>query len=314
MNAGEMSPIVQEWLNELRGSHFTLDAWMLFFRRAWIQARSTAQAHPALTRSCLRCAAGVAAAQGGALTLEALVADTRAAKRTAPGALVWMAWASFDCWAHLGMAQAAHDRSLQHTFGLANAATLARRGIAGLLIGRLLSGQPASRSYILTTTVGAIITDCMDGLIARRHQQTSRLGAYLDSIADLEVWTAMIITLGVTRLWPTWLTSLALLRWLAPVAAAARSYFASSRGVVMGSTRAGRIAGVAQALSVGLALAPKGCAQRIAGFRTAVYVLTAAQMIATPLSRAVSVCEARRSGEYSAHWGLEHTASSASRR
>ena len=295
MSASEMSPVVQEWLSELRGSRFTLDAWIGFFQRAWIQARSTAQAHPALTHSCLGCAAGVAAAQVSALTLEALIADARAAKRTAPGALLWMAWASFDCWAHLGMAQAAHDRPLQHTFGLASAVTLARRGIAGLLIGRLLSGQPASPTYILTSTVGAIITDCMDGLIARRRQQTSRLGAYLDSIADLEIWTAVIITLGVTRLWPGWLTSLALLRWLAPFAAAARSYFVSSRGVVIGSTDVGRIAGVAQAVSVGLALAPKGGAQKIVGFRTAVYVMTAALMIATSLSRAVSVCDARRS-------------------
>jgi phosphatidylglycerophosphate synthase len=133
----------------------------------------------------------------------------------------------------------------------------------------------------------------MDGLIARRCKQTSRLGAYLDGIADFEFWTALTITVGVRRLWPGWLTGLVLLRWLAPVAAATRGYFTRSRGGVISSTRVGRIAGAAQAVSVGLALAPNRVARQIAGFRTGVYVVTAALMIATPLARIAHVCDAR---------------------
>jgi CDP-diacylglycerol--glycerol-3-phosphate 3-phosphatidyltransferase len=291
MSANDLSPFVRGLLDDLRNEGFTPAAWARFLMRAWEQSCATAEAHPALTRSWARSAASLTAAQAGVLAMESLIGDSVSAGRAAPGALLWMAWANFDCWAHLGMAHVARGRPLLRTLGPATWLTLARRGIAGLLIGRLLSGEPASRGYTLLAALAAVITDTMDGLIARRRNEVSRLGAYLDGMADLEVWTALTLVLAAQRLWPGWLTGLALLRWLAPFAVATGGYFAWSRRVVIGSTRVGRVAGAAQAVSVGLALVPKGVARQIAGFRTAVYTATAALMIATPLARVVPVSE-----------------------
>jgi|GEM_PF-5191366 len=139
--ASDLSPFVHDLLDDLRRDGFAPAAWGRFFARSWEQSRATAKAHPALTRSWAHSVVGVAAAQAGALALEGLIGDAVSARRGAPGALLWMAWAAFDCWAHLGMAQAARGRPLQQTFSPANTLTLVRRGVAGLLIGRLLIGR-----------------------------------------------------------------------------------------------------------------------------------------------------------------------------
>jgi CDP-diacylglycerol--glycerol-3-phosphate 3-phosphatidyltransferase len=289
MSAGDLSPFVRDLLDDLRRDGFTLAAWARFLFRAWEQSRATAKANPALTRSWTRTVVGVAAAQSGALALEGLCGDSISARRAAPGALLWMAWASFDCWAHLGMTHAARGLPLQRALGPATGLTLARRGVAGLLIGRLLIGRTATHRYALLAAVAAVISDTTDGLIARRRNEASRLGAYLDAMADLEIWTALTLTLAARRLWPGWLTGLVLLRWLGPFTVAAGSYFGCSRGIAVGSTRVGKMAGVAQVASIGLALAPKAAAQRIAGIRSAVYALTVALMIVALLAQITAI-------------------------
>jgi CDP-diacylglycerol--glycerol-3-phosphate 3-phosphatidyltransferase len=293
MGANNLSPFVRDLLDDLRSDGFMPAAGRRFLARAWEQSRTTAAMHPALTRSWARSVVAVTAAQGSALIVEALVSDPIAAWRAAPGALLWMGWASFDCWAHLGMAQSACGRPLNPTLGPANTLTLARRAMAGLLIGRLLSKRPVSRRYALLVTIAAASTDAMDGVVARRRNEASRLGAYLDGIADLEIWTALTLTLAAQRLWPAWLTRLALLRWLAPFAGAAGSYFARSRGVAFRSTQVGKLAGVAHVASLGLALTPTRGMRRITGIRTSVYGLTAALMVVAPVAQVLRVTVAR---------------------
>ena|GEM_PF-6358915 len=106
-------------------------------------------------------------------------------------------------------------------------------------------------------------------------------------MADLEIWTALTLTLAAQRLWPPWLTGLVLLRWLAPPTVAAGSYFACSRGVAFGSTRIGKLAGVSHVVSIGLAVASKVGARRITGIRYAVYALTAILMVVALLAQII---------------------------
>lgn len=51
----------------------------------------------------------------------------------------------------------------------------------------------------------AAATDAADGYLARRYAWTSRLGAWLDPIADKLLLTAVFISLGVLRVVPSWL-------------------------------------------------------------------------------------------------------------
>jgi CDP-diacylglycerol--glycerol-3-phosphate 3-phosphatidyltransferase len=50
------------------------------------------------------------------------------------------------------------------------------------------------------------ITDGLDGLIARRMDLKSRLGIYLDPIADKLLVSSVLITLSYYRMMPLWLT------------------------------------------------------------------------------------------------------------
>ncbi|UCG12937.1 MAG: CDP-alcohol phosphatidyltransferase family protein [Deltaproteobacteria bacterium] len=66
--------------------------------------------------------------------------------------------------------------------------------------------------YALFVFVVAGVTDGLDGLIARLYKQKSRLGAYLDPLADKLLLATTYIMLAVLRLVPSWLTVIVLSR------------------------------------------------------------------------------------------------------
>jgi len=52
------------------------------------------------------------------------------------------------------------------------------------------------------------VSDGFDGWLARRNQWTSRIGAYLDPLADKALLVTLFILLGVTKVIPLWLAIL----------------------------------------------------------------------------------------------------------
>lgn len=64
------------------------------------------------------------------------------------------------------------------------------------------------RALVLVFIAGA--TDAMDGYLARRFEWTTRLGAYLDPIADKLLLVSVYVMLGVGRAIPYWLVWLVL--------------------------------------------------------------------------------------------------------
>jgi len=77
---------------------------------------------------------------------------------------------------------------------LANQLTMFRMVMIPLLITLLLSNL---HGWAFTVFVLAGITDALDGLIARRYKQSSRLGAFLDPMADKLLMTACFIVLSL---------------------------------------------------------------------------------------------------------------------
>ncbi|MDX2151679.1 MAG: CDP-alcohol phosphatidyltransferase family protein [Bryobacteraceae bacterium] len=65
------------------------------------------------------------------------------------------------------------------------------------------------RSAVLVTFIAGI-SDAFDGYLARRLQVTSRLGAYLDPIADKVMLVAVYLALGAVEAFPAWLVWLVL--------------------------------------------------------------------------------------------------------
>jgi cardiolipin synthase len=56
------------------------------------------------------------------------------------------------------------------------------------------------------------VSDLADGVIARTWQQKSRLGSYLDPLADKILMAASFVTLSIYHLIPSWLTVVVLSR------------------------------------------------------------------------------------------------------
>ena len=64
----------------------------------------------------------------------------------------------------------------------------------------------------LVVFVLAGVSDLADGLIARGWQQKSRLGSYLDPLADKVLMAASFVTLSIYQQIPSWLTVVVLSR------------------------------------------------------------------------------------------------------
>ena len=100
------------------------------------------------------------------------------------------------------------------TLTLANQLTLGRLLLVPVLVILVVYGQSG---WALITFVVAGITDGLDGLIARRSGQLTKLGALLDPMADklLLVSTFVVLTipgLDLTNRLPIWLTLLVISR------------------------------------------------------------------------------------------------------
>lgn len=66
--------------------------------------------------------------------------------------------------------------------------------------------------YALGVFLAAAITDGLDGFIARVSNQRSRLGTYLDPLADKVLLTSAFVTLSIFHLAPIWLTTIVVSR------------------------------------------------------------------------------------------------------
>jgi cardiolipin synthase len=90
-----------------------------------------------------------------------------------------------------------------------NIITLARILLTPLFIILLIQG---SYRKALAIFILAGVSDLADGLIARTLKQRSRLGAYLDPMADKILMSASFVTLSIYRQIPSWLTVIVLSR------------------------------------------------------------------------------------------------------
>ncbi len=72
---------------------------------------------------------------------------------------------------------------------------------------------------------GAAVTDSLDGLIARRFSQKTRLGTFLDPAADKLLLSTAYITLAVMGELPVWLTVIVISRDVVIVTGVLLLYF-----------------------------------------------------------------------------------------
>jgi cardiolipin synthase (CMP-forming) len=110
--------------------------------------------------------------------------------------------------------QFAAQRSLNVVLTYANQLTILRMLFVPCFVLLLIYDHPRAAT---TLFVLAAITDGLDGLLARKLQQKTVLGSFLDPMADKILLTAAFVTLTVPSLplilhIPTWLTVLTISR------------------------------------------------------------------------------------------------------
>lgn len=100
----------------------------------------------------------------------------------------------------------------QANLTIPNLITLLRLLLTPLFIIFLIQGCYHKALFVFLL---AGISDLADGLIARTWHQKSRLGSYLDPLADKVLMAASFVTLSIYREIPSWLTVVVISRDLA---------------------------------------------------------------------------------------------------
>jgi cardiolipin synthase len=134
---------------------------------------------------------------------------------------------------------------------LANALTALRIVLAPIFLVLYVQGD---RLRALAAFAAAAATDLLDGLVARVLRQQTRLGAFLDPIADKFLAACALLALAATGRLPFWLPALVVSRDLAQLAGAA-FLGTTHHSVPVAPTRIGKYATMALAVTVVLALA-----------------------------------------------------------
>ncbi len=142
-------------------------------------------------------------------------------------------------------------RARERFWNLPNTITLIRIGaVPVLMLLPLFDDEPGSR-FIAWVFIVAAVTDILDGWLARRGQQVTRIGKLLDPLADkLLVSTALIVMLAIGRIpvWATWMVVVIVGRELAVTGLRG---IASAGGQVVGASTLGKVKALCQNVAIG---------------------------------------------------------------
>jgi cardiolipin synthase len=129
--------------------------------------------------------------------------------------------------------------------GLANWLTVLRIALVPVFVSLLVYRRPGLALGVFTL---AALTDLLDGWVARRHG-TTRLGTFLDPMADKLLLTASFVTLVYLKVLPFWIAAVVISRDVVLVVGALAIHM--SGGVVQPRpSRAGKTATFLQILTV----------------------------------------------------------------
>ena len=142
-------------------------------------------------------------------------------------------------------------RARERFWNLPNTITLIRIGaVPVLMLLPFFDDEPGSR-FIAWVFIVAAVTDILDGWLARRGQQVTRIGKLLDPLADkLLVSAALIVMLAMGRIpeWATWMVVVIVGRELAVTGLRG---IASAGGHVVGASALGKAKALCQNIAIG---------------------------------------------------------------
>ncbi|HEV2178117.1 MAG TPA: CDP-diacylglycerol--glycerol-3-phosphate 3-phosphatidyltransferase [Terriglobia bacterium] len=130
---------------------------------------------------------------------------------------------------------------------LPNSLTLLRIFFVPLLVALLLTKEPNMDLWAVAVFLVAATTDLLDGYLARRRAQISRLGILLDPIADKLLTSAAFISLVELHLVPAWIVVIIVGREFAVSGLRA---IASSEGFILEASELGKTKMVLQVAAI----------------------------------------------------------------
>jgi len=180
----------QELIGELNREHYRLSAWRRFMSRSWTRSLDDIRESPARARSFWSWAGVVAAAGSGVVVFAWLFHTSELAISATKLWLPWYAVSVFFVLTHLGMAD--DSRGLPHnSLLLPNGLSFLRLALAPLVLVLFLNlpADPITGTVFALFLGAMLVTDALDGWLARRQNVCTRLGRMLDSLADLAFLT-----------------------------------------------------------------------------------------------------------------------------
>ncbi len=247
---------VVDILTDLRNEKFSRLAWMHFLGSSWKKSCATARANPVLKRSWTHTTIFSGAFALAVLTVNIIFEGSGATLRLMPGFLLFVGWQQSDLYWHLGLNRESRTGTLLRVIGVVTTLTWLRGLGASYLLGRFIGGINTPSWLVLLVFLGGIITDNLDGQIARRTQTCTKLGQIADGEADFCLFLAIALILIQNSILPLWFGLLILLRFVIPLFAALVSYFLFAHPVRFGSTIWGKAAGLVLCIYFLILLAP----------------------------------------------------------
>ena len=150
---------------------------------------------------------------------------------------------------------ARHPFQHERFWNLPNSVTMLRIGIVPVLLFIPFALSPAGSRFMAWCFIVAASTDLLDGWLARRAGEVTRIGKLLDPLADkLLVSTALIMLLAAGRLDGFWAGTMAVVIVGRELAVTGLRGIASTHGHVMPATWHGKLKTVSQNIAVGALL------------------------------------------------------------
>jgi CDP-diacylglycerol---glycerol-3-phosphate 3-phosphatidyltransferase len=154
-------------------------------------------------------------------------------------------------------ARGAVPLAAERLWNLPNTITLLRAAVVPvLLLFPSLAPSRVGSQLMAWLFIVAAVTDLVDGWLARRGQQVTRIGKLLDPLADkLLVATSLIVLLAAGRI-PDWGTPMIVVIIGRELAVTGLRGLASSQGHIMAAAAAGKAKTLVQNIAIGALLFP----------------------------------------------------------
>ncbi len=283
--AREQTQFVVDLLTTLQKERFSPLGWWRFIVRSWDMSYVTAKNNPALCRSWLNTTLLMGILGVAILVITDWYEGFAVAVRLLPGFLFCLVWQQSDLFWHLGLNRQAQTGHLLQRVGWANTFTELRGLGATYLLGRLVAGIATPSELALAVFLLGVVTDILDGQVARHTQTQSKLGQISDGEADFCLYTALTVILLQNGLLSPWIAVVMVLRFFLPLLAALASYFVFAQPVRFGSTVLGKYAGLAQSLYFLVLLIPAQFTQITQFVRLPLLLVTLVLLVIAPLAQ-----------------------------